>query len=125
MEAGYIYLSMGKFQEATDIFEAVEVLSPKNEIPLVAQGTVHFARMKYEEAIRFYKRGLRLKSESAFARTYLGEAYFFMGKEKEAMKELQKASQLDPEGTAGSFARSLQEAIQKGFNPPGKRELRE
>lgn len=122
MEAGYIYLSMGKFQEATDVFEAVEVLSPKSEIPLVAQGTVHFARMKYEEAIRFYKKGLHLKSESAFVRAYLGEAYFFMGKEKEAMKELQKATQLDPEGTAGSFARSLQEAIQKGFTPAGKRE---
>lgn len=120
MEGGYIYLGMGRFQEAREVFEGVAVLSPKSEIPHVAIGTTYFAQMKYDQAMRAYRKALALNQVSPFARAYLGEALFFRGKGTEAVRELEKASGLDPKGNAGDFARSLLEAIRQGFEPPGK-----
>lgn len=120
MEGGYIYLGMGRLKEAREVFEGVAVMAPRNEIPWVAMGTVHFAQMRYDQAVRSYRQAIRLKPESPFARAYLGEALFFKGREGEAVRELEKAVTLDPSGTAGEFARSLLDAIKKGFEPPAK-----
>ena len=118
MEAGYIYLRIGKFQEALDVFEGVSLLASESEIPLVAMGSVHFGQMKYDRAIRFYKKAIKIKPDSAFARAYLGESLFFQGKKDMALKELEKASMLEPDGKSGNFARVLLDAIQKGFRGP-------
>ncbi len=119
MEGGYLYLRMGRFDEARDVFEGVAVLAPETEIPLVAVGSVFFAQTKFDQAVQAYKKALALKPASAFARAYLGEALYFKGKKEEALAELRKASDLEPSGQSGDFARSLLEAIQKGFVPPG------
>lgn len=120
MEGGYIYLRMGRFEEAHEVFEGVSVLTPESEVPLVAIGSVHFAQMKYDRAIRTYRRALSLKPDSSLARAYLGESLFFKGKKEEAIAELEKASQLDPHGKSGDFSRTLLDAIKKGFAPPGQ-----
>ena len=118
MEAGYIYLGMGLFEEAREVFDGVLVLSPESEIALVAIGTVHFAMMKYEQAVRSYKKALKRNTDSPFAHAYLGEVLFFKGDRGVAKGELEKASTLDPNGAAGNFARSLLDAIRNGFEPP-------
>lgn len=115
MEGGYVYLRMGRFEEAREVFEGVSILAPESEIPLVAMGSVFFAQLKYDQAIRCYKKALGLKSDSAFARAYLGESLLFKGKTDEAVKELEKASMLDSEGKSGDFARALLAAVKKGF----------
>ena len=118
MESGYIYLRMGRFVEAKEVFEGVAVLAPENEVPWVALGSVHFAQLKFDQALRAYKKAIVMKPNSAFARAYFGETLFFKGKKEEAFEELNKASLLDPEGKSGDFARSLLDAIKQGFVPP-------
>ena len=121
MEGGYIYLRMGRFEEAREIFEGVAVLAPKSEVPLVALGSVFFGQMKYDQAAKVYKKAVALRPESAFAHAYMGEILFFKGRKEEALDELHKASSLDDEGSQGGlFARTLLDAIQNGFVPPGQ-----
>lgn len=120
MEAGYIYLGMGRFPEARDVFEGASVLSPESEIPLVAIGTTYFAQQKFDPAIKAYQRALALRGDSPFAHAYLGEALFFRGRKDEARKELERAASLDPDGTAGGFAKSLLGLVKNGFEPPQK-----
>lgn len=120
MEGGYIYLRIGKLQEALDVFEGVSVLAPESEIPLVAMGSVYFGQMKYSHAIRLYKKAIKIKPDSAFARAYLGESLFFQGEKEMALKELEKASLLELDGKSGNFARVLLDAIKNGFVPPGQ-----
>lgn len=118
MEAGYIYLGMKKFKEAKKVFEGVAVLTPKSEVPLVAIGAVYFGQLKYDQAIRMYRKALRMVPESPFAHAYLGESLFFKGEKQAAVKELNKAADLDPKGKSGDFAKTLLEAIHNGFEPP-------
>ncbi len=119
MESGFIYLRLGKFAEALDVFEGVLTLSPESEVPIVAMGSVYFGQMKYDQAITYYKKALKKKADSAFARAYLGESLFFTGKKQEALSELEKASLLEPQGKSGDFARVLMDAIKSGYTPPG------
>lgn len=118
MEAGYLYLGMGRYQDARDVFEGVGVLAPWSELPHVALGSTLFAQRKFDQAIQVYRKALGMKKDSPFARAYLGEALFFRGRRDEAVRELEKAAMFDPTGKSGDFARALLDAIQKGFTPP-------
>ncbi|MBI1910165.1 MAG: tetratricopeptide repeat protein [Deltaproteobacteria bacterium] len=120
MESGYIYLGMGRFVEAREVFEGVSVLAPESEVPHVAIGSAYFAEGKFDKAIQCYKKALGLKPDSSFAHSYMGEALFFKGRKEEAMDELKKAASLDPEGKSGGFAQALLDAVQKGFQPSFK-----
>ncbi len=128
MEAGYVYLGMQRFKESRQIFEGVSVLSPDSEIPVIAVGSVDFCEGKFANAIKQYKKALKVNKESIYALAYMGEALLFMGKDKEGMKTLQEVSAKDKNGKAGDFARALMDAINKGFTPralSGVDEIRE
>ena len=117
MESGYIYLGMTRYREAREVFEGVMLLIPHSDIPEVALGNVYFCERKFDQAIRAYHNALKKNNTSAFAMAHLGEALFFKGKRQEAIAQLTKAVSLDPEGKSGQFARTLMEAIEKGFAP--------
>ena len=117
MEAGYVYLGMQRFKEARDVFEGVASMAPDSEIPLIAVGSVDFCQGKFTNAIRRYKKALKLNPESVYALAYMGEALFFMGKKNEAVRQLEEVSKMDPDGRAGDFARALLDAVNKGFTP--------
>ena len=117
LEAGYIYLAMGKYSEAKQIFEGVIGLAPKHEVPQVALANVLFAQRKYLPTIRILKEAIRLNPKSAFAHAHLGEAFLFYGKRDEATQELKTASTLEPRGKAGEFARSLSKLMDGGYDP--------
>lgn len=117
LETGYIYLAMGKFVQAREVFEGIAALAPKHEVPVVAQGLVLFAQKKFLPAIRLHKEAVALNPKSAFAHAHLGEAYLFSGKREEARKSLDKASELEPNGKAGEFARGLKQLMEKGYDP--------
>lgn len=122
LEAGYIYLAMGKFSEAKQIFEGIIVLAPNHEVPQVALANVLFAQKKYLLAIRTLKDAIELNPKSAFAYAHLGEAFLFYGKKEKGVQALNKASGLEPKGKAGDFARSLAELVSLGYDPCQLRE---
>lgn len=122
LEAGYLYLAMKRFKEARQVFEAVEVLAPKNDVPQVAVANVLFAQSKYLESIRILKNAIKEHPQSAHAYSYLGESLLFHGKRDEALAALKKASEVDPSGHSGDFARALINLINQGYDPVKLRE---
>ena len=117
MEAGYILVGMQRFKEAREVFEGINVLAPDSELPLVALASVDFCQGKFRDAIRKYKKAIKLNADSVFARAYLGESLFFIGKKEAAVDELTWVIKNDRDGKAGAFAQSLLDAVQQGFTP--------
>ena len=117
MESGYVYLAMRKFQEAKQIFEGVAVLAKKHDIPQVGLANVYFSQGKYMESVRILKNAVKETPDSVFAQAHLGESLLFYGKPEEAREALQKASQLEPKGSSGDFARSLLQLMDQGYDP--------
>lgn len=117
MEAGYIFLGMQRFKEARTVFEGVSALKPESEIPVVALGGVSFCQGKLAEAVRLYKKALKMIPDSIYGKAYLGEALYFLGEKPQAAKLLKEVDAMEAKGPVGDFARALLDAIHKGFTP--------
>jgi len=117
MEVGYILLGMRRFKEAQEVMEGIAVMAPDSDIPLVALGTVAFCQSKFRTAVKYYDKALKLNSDSSHAKAYRGEALFFMGQVGDAKTQLESVVHDDANGKAGAFAKSLLDAINKGFTP--------
>jgi tetratricopeptide (TPR) repeat protein len=121
LEAGYIWMEMGKFDKAKDIFTGAAALMPKSEVPQLALGALEFAQGRHDKALQAYRAAQRLAPNSSLPRAHAGEALLFMNKVPEAMKELKAAMDLDPESDGARFARALVEAKDVGALPPPKK----
>ncbi len=121
LEAGYIWLDMGKFDKAKDVFAGAAVLMPKSEVPQLALGALEFAQGRHDKALQAYRAAQRLAPNSSLPRAHAGEALLFMGKVPEATKELKAAMELEPESDGARLAQALIQAKDAGALPPPKK----
>ncbi|QSQ18684.1 tetratricopeptide repeat protein [Pyxidicoccus parkwayensis] len=121
LEAGYLWLDMGHFDKAREIFAGAAALMPKSEVPQLGLGAVEFAQGRHDKALQAYRSAQRLAPQSALPRAHAGEALLFMGKVPEALKELKAAMDLEPEGDGAKLAQSLIQAKEAGVLPPAKK----
>jgi tetratricopeptide (TPR) repeat protein len=120
LEAGYLWMDLGKFDNARDVLNGAALLMPKSEVPQLALGTLEFVQGKHEKALQAYRAAQRLAPKSGLPRAHCGEALLFLGKVNEAMKELKAAQELEPEGDGAKLAQALIEAKEAGALPPPK-----
>jgi tetratricopeptide (TPR) repeat protein len=121
LEAGYLWLEMGQYEKAKEVFAGAAVLMPKSEVPQLALGALEFAQGRHDKALQAYRAAQRLAPGSGLPRAHAGEALLFMGKVPEALKELKAAVDLDPEGDGARLAKALLEAKEAGALPPPAR----
>jgi len=114
LESGYLYMEMQKFKEAEEIFAGVAALVPHSEVPLICLGNLAFSQGRYDRALKFQKDALQRNPESALAQAHIGEALLFSKKRAEAKTALEKAIEMEPEGDAAAFAKSLLDASAAG-----------
>ncbi len=115
LEAGYLYMELGKNKEAEEVFNGVSALIPHSEVPHMALGNLYFSMGRFTPALKAHQRAAELNPESAAAHASIGEALFFLKKPKEALVAVEKAMQLEGEGPAGQFAKYLKEAHELGI----------
>ena len=60
LEAGYLWMDMGKFDAARDLLQGAAALMPKSEVPQLALGTLEFVQGKHEKALQAYRSAQRL-----------------------------------------------------------------
>lgn len=118
LEAGYIWMDMGQYEKAREIFAGVAALMPKSEVPQIALGTLEFAQGRHDKALQAYRTAQRLAPRSGLPRAHVGEALLFMGKVTEAVKELKAAQDVEPEGDGAKLAAALMAAKDAGALPP-------
>lgn len=118
LEAGYLWMDMGQFEKAKEVFNGTAALMPKSEVVQIALGTLEFAQGRYEKALQSYRAAQRLAPRSGLPRAHVGEVLLFMGKVPEAMKELQAAMEVEPDGDGAKLAQALIEAKEAGALPP-------
>ena len=114
LEAGYLYMELGKNKEAEQVFQGVGALVPHSEVPRMALGHLYFAMGRFNPALKAHQEAVKLNPGSAAAHASVAETLFFLHKPKEALAEIEKAIAIDGDGTAGVFARSLKEAYDLG-----------
>jgi tetratricopeptide (TPR) repeat protein len=121
LETGYIWLDMGKFDKAKEVFVGAAALMPKSEVPHLALGTLEFSQGHHDKALQAFRAAQRLAPQSSLPRAHCGEALLFMGKVPEALKELKAAMDLEPDSDGARLAQSLLAAKEAGALPPPKK----
>jgi tetratricopeptide (TPR) repeat protein len=114
LEAGYLFMEMGKAKDAEEVFAGVAALLPHSEVPLVALGNLEFSQGHFQRALKHHQDALKVKPQSALAQAHLGEALLWLKKGDDGVKALNKAVELEPAGASAAFARALIEAWQQG-----------
>jgi len=76
----------------------------------MALGHLFFSMGRFNPALKAHQKAVGLRPESAAANASVGETLLFLRKQSEALGWLDKAITLDPEGSAGQFAKALKEA---------------
>ncbi|RKG94489.1 hypothetical protein D7V97_38805 [Corallococcus sp. CA053C] len=121
LESGYLWLDMGHFDKAREVFVGAAALMPKSEVPQIGIGAVEFAQGHHDKALQAYRVAQRLAPLSSLPRAHAGEALLFMGKVPEALKELKAAMDLEPEGDGAKLAQALIQAKEAGALPPPRK----
>ncbi len=120
LECGYLWMEMGQFDRAREVFAGASALMPKSDTPALALGTLEFSLGRHAKALQAYRGAQRISPRSGLPRAYAAEALLFMGKVPEAMKEIQAALDADPDGDGARLAQALLEAKEAGVLPPRK-----
>ena len=120
LEAGYVLMDMGRYDDARDVFSGAITLLPKSEVPHLAFGTLEFALGRHEKALQAYRKAQALAPKSALPRAHAGEALLFLHKAAEAKRELKAAIDVEPDGDGARLAQALLEAAEAGALPPPK-----
>jgi len=107
LEAGHLWMDMGRFDAAREVLMGCTTLMPKSEVPQLALGTLEFVQGKHEKALQAYRQAQRLAPKSGLPHAHCGEALLFMGKVVEAMKELKTAQAIEPDGDGAKLAGGL------------------
>ncbi|MBX5483692.1 MAG: tetratricopeptide repeat protein [Myxococcaceae bacterium] len=124
LEAGYVWMDMGQFDKAKEVFAGAAALMPRSEVPQLALGTLEFAQGRHDKALQAYRAAQRLAPKSALPRAHAAEALLFMGKTDEALKEIKAALEIEPGGDGAKLAQALLEAKEAGALPPPGRQKR-
>ncbi len=120
LEAGYVLMDMGRFDHAREVFNGASALLPKSEVPHLALGTLEFSQGRHDKALQAYRKAQQLAPKSSLPRAHAGEALLFLNKANEAVKELQAAIDVEPDGDGARLAKALLEAKEAGALPPPK-----
>jgi len=114
LEAGYLFIEMGKLRDAEEVFVGICALLPESDVPLVALGNLEFAQGRFQRALTHHQAALKLRPHSALAQAHVGEALLWLKKTDEALKALHKAIDMEPGGMPATFAKSLLDAHAAG-----------
>ncbi|MGV3621076.1 MAG: tetratricopeptide repeat protein [Archangium sp.] len=118
LEAAYLWMDLGKFDNARELLGGASVLMPKSEVPQIALGTLEFNQGNHDKALQVFRRAQQLAPKASLPRAHCGETLLFMGKVNEAMKELKSALDLEPGSDGAKFAEALIAAKEAGALPP-------
>lgn len=118
LEAGYLYMEMGRPKEAEEIFTGVSALLPDSDVARVALGNLQFSQGRFQRALKHHQEALKVRPDSALAQAHVGEALLFLKRHDEGLKALNRAIEMDPDGPAAAFARALIAAYDDGALTP-------
>jgi predicted Zn-dependent protease len=114
LEAGYLYMEMGKPKDAEEVFAGVAALLPKSDVPLVALGNLEFSQGRFQRALTHHTAALKVKPGSALAQAHIGEALIWLKRPDEGVKALKRAIDMEPDGMPAKFAQALLDAHAAG-----------
>ena len=74
LEAGFIAVNQADEDSALKLFEAAELLDPKNSLIKIGKGYLHLHKLELKQAIDIFEKILKKEPDSEMAKVFLGIA---------------------------------------------------
>jgi tetratricopeptide (TPR) repeat protein len=103
---GYQLLTSGKLEQALTIYQGLVAVSPYDSVFHCHLAATLYALGQHDEALFEYSQALNFNKANADALAGRGELYLRMGKVVEAVEDLKRSIELDPEGKRASTLRA-------------------
>lgn len=114
LETGFLLWERTELDKAAEVFDGVLALRPQLEPALIGLANVRQAQGRAEEAKACFEEATKAHPASANAHALLGEFYHTQGQKDAALRELNKAIELDPSGPFGEAARAIKTLVDEG-----------
>jgi|SRR5579871_359612 len=76
-EAGFIAINQGDEDAAVKLFKAAALLDPKNVLPKIGIGYMHFCKLELKQAVKIFEEVLQQDPHNEMAKTLLGLSLSF------------------------------------------------
>lgn len=96
MLLGHSYYESGKYQQAIDIFEGIQMLDSQNPYAPAVLGSIAQRQERFEDALEHFDRALEIYPNDVHSLVNRGECLLNLGRFQEAAKDLKGAIALDP-----------------------------
>ncbi len=77
-------------------FEDAAAQNPQDPEPVLRLANLLYDNQRFQDAVEWYQKALKLDPKNVNARTDLGTVYFSLGRLQDALKEYKESLQIDP-----------------------------
>jgi tetratricopeptide (TPR) repeat protein len=77
-------------------FKDAAAQNPQDPEPALRLANLLYDNQRFQDAVEWYQKALKLDPKNVNARTDLGTAYFSLGRAQDALKEYKESLQIDP-----------------------------
>ena len=77
-------------------FEDAAAQNPQDPEPVLRLANLLYDNRRFQDAVQWYQKALKLDPKNVNARTDLGTAYFSLGRPQDALKEYKQSLQIAP-----------------------------
>ncbi|OGS47362.1 MAG: hypothetical protein A2539_07345 [Elusimicrobia bacterium RIFOXYD2_FULL_34_15] len=91
-----IYEIQGNFDFANQFYVKSAEINPDDYVPLNAVGIICGSRGQFDKALKYFNRALKIKQDVAEIHCNIATVYFLTFRYGEAIKELEKSLEIDP-----------------------------
>ena len=122
---GYSWAERGKnLPRAKEMLEKAAYLSPRDGAIIDSLGWMHYLLKNYPQAVNFLEKAIALDPGSAVINDHLGDAYWKIGRKREARFQWSKALSVKDDFAQGDRQR-VEEKISKGLDVVGDKALQQ
>jgi tetratricopeptide (TPR) repeat protein len=110
---GEIYLKRNDLDTARKYFTQALEISPEDEVAAYNVAEILFSHQNIDEAIRYYEMAIKIKKDWSKPYHKLGLAYLNKGDYEQALVNLRKYLEMDPNSPEAPQVKSIIEAVEK------------
>ncbi|MDX2085144.1 MAG: tetratricopeptide repeat protein [Candidatus Melainabacteria bacterium] len=107
LNIGHLYEEDGDYEQAENFFRKAQMLAPGDSRIYYNLARIHSKQEAWHKALAQYQLQLIANRNDPWCHSNIATCYLQMGDNENALRHLERTSNLDPEGEAGEYARLI------------------
>lgn len=112
-EAGFVAINQADEDAAIKLFKAAQMLKPKNNLPKIGMGYLHFLKLELKQASKIFQEVLDEEPDNEMAKALLGLSVALTPNDADKGEHILKEAVKSKDSTVATMAKSAIEFVEK------------